>query len=926
MVSCLLLLPAFFSLARQYQFSNYRQQFNKAIALYNNPSPTPESDSVALQLFTACANSALAARKDYKLAVESLIKAGNIHQTYQRYSQSNQMYHHALSINSRYLRHKALRYEACLYIGSSFYFSNTMDSARHYFEMASSMASGPESATLPEQERLFNSLGAIYFESANYQQAKNYFERALQALQQGAEGYEELYVSIRSNIANCLLRMNQYNEALFIYKSLARYSINKEIILQNTAHTYFRLGHYDSALALYNQLPGKEGLNHVKALNDLGRIYIQKGHWQLAENYFDSAIAVVRKIQYPAKNKEAALALLYRSELARRQGLAEEAIGWCNRALEEVHLDFTLKNRFDIPADVSKAVSHITLFEILQAKASLLFNRYKVTGSRDMLDASVECFLKAIQTAGYIKRSFDNDEARIFFNEQYRQIYSRAVEAAFTASENNPAVINKLLYIIENYKGNALYQNLRSIELKSSAKIPGSIKVKERYTKQLLALYTSRLSSTSETDAAGLQAKILQLQVELSRIQKLYEKDPGYSFFLSEVNSPAGMVKQLQHEIDDNTALLNYYAGDSVMYVVAINKGKAVARKINMDAAFTRAVKLFLEETYSLQEGRRYNGYASAAQLYQSLFNPVNSITANSENLVIVPDGMLNYLPFDALVTDEKQRHYLLLDKTISYHYSFALLLQKSTLQAGGKNKAIVFAPYVAPDAATAGTGLPGLPFSASGLDTAGKWILKSAEATRQSFVENAPAYKLVHLATHASMGTENSTGNWIQFYPADSMNINNRLYLHEIYNLNLHQTELVILSACETAGGANSSGEGLLSLSRAFMYAGSDGVISTLWKTEDRVAALLMQRVHYYLQQKIPPQKALRLAKIDLLNDDKLSVLYKTPNYWGNFVYAGKQHYQSGITLRKYAWFGIFLLALSIWWIVRKRVVQLLK
>lgn len=205
----------------------------------------------------------------------------------------------------------------------------------------------------------------------------------------------------------------------------------------------------------------------------------------------------------------------------------------------------------------------------------------------------------------------------------------------------------------------------------------------------------------------------------------------------------------------------------------------------------------------------------------------------------------------------------------------------------------MVFAPYSASDTKIIGSRLPALPYSEAEVTVLGKNIHKAAAATKQTFIRKASQYPLIHLATHASAGKDGSA-NWIQFYPVDSSDVNNKLFVDEIYNLDLHQAELVILSACETAGGAAISGEGLLSLSRAFIYAGSDGIISTLWKTEDQVTAYLMQRLHGYLTKNIPPESALQLAKIDLLANKSIGSQYKTPNYWANFIYVGKLHQNS--------------------------------
>ena len=118
-----------------------------------------------------------------------------------------------------------------------------------------------------------------------------------------------------------------------------------------------------------------------------------------------------------------------------------------------------------------------------------------------------------------------------------------------------------------------------------------------------------------------------------------------------------------------------------------------------------------------------------------------------------------------------------------------------------------------------------------------------------------------------------------------------------------------MILSACETAGGYNAAGEGLLSISRAFMYAGSKGMISTLWKTEDQVSARLMQYLYAEMEKGYPAEEALQRAKIRFLDDDGISEKYKTPNYWSNFIYVG----QTGTKVKRFNAYWLYLVPLGV-------------
>ena len=199
--------------------------------------------------------------------------------------------------------------------------------------------------------------------------------------------------------------------------------------------------------------------------------------------------------------------------MAEKQGLTDEAITWCNEALQEVHLNFKWKKAEDIPADISKTISPIVLFEILRTKASLLFRKYEVSGKQQFLAASILAYRKAILTAKFIKKNFDNDEATLFFTSNYKPFYLEAMRVAFYASAVKKKYLDDYLFVIENYKGRALYHNLQNLQLKTNARISDSIKRKEKDIKQLLAFYTSRISSNvDEKDAARLQNRLIELR------------------------------------------------------------------------------------------------------------------------------------------------------------------------------------------------------------------------------------------------------------------------------------------------------------------------------------------------------------------------------------------------------------------------------
>lgn len=869
----------------------YAAWFKRAEELYNLDAPTEATDAEALAWYSRVI--AAAPQADPLRVIEALIKSGNIHQTYQRLEKADAFYHHALKLNSQRMVALQFNYQCFLYLGTSKYQHGTYDSARYYFEKASDVDDNYRgAATLPDRERLYNSLGAIYYEAANYQQALNYFTTALAQIHTGLEDYADSYTSIRSNMANCLLKMQNYDSALGILDKLDPGS--NSLIRQNIAHAHLEKGNYDTALHLLEGTTLPEGYAGPVALNDLGRVYAALGRYADAEAMFDSSVAINKALRPNLKNKELAMSFLYRSKLAEKQGLIEEALQWNNVALEAVHFSFNPRLPEALPTEVEQTVSPITLFEILEHKAALLYRKYKQNQTRQVLDATVKCYLKTLEVANFMLDNFDNDEARFFFLENMQDLFDKAIPMVYEACKLDTRYEAAFACLLENYKGQVLRRNLELNSRKASRQIPAEMLRREKELKQLYTLYLTRLNQvTNNTESGNLQAKLTAFRVELSRLhQTMNRYRPLYE---QKENDFAGeeVLSEMQQQLDPQTAILNYYVQGNRVYVMLISAGGAEVRRITTGEQFAARFNAFVGKLYQTTDGLRYSGQKEAALLYHYLVEPLEPQLSQFDNLVIIPDKYLYYLPFEALSAYGGPAKYLLRRYAISYHYSAGLFLGQKPSAKRPKHDAdiLAFAPFAN------GGGSLTLPYSHTEIQIPGAKTYQGKAATKGSFFKEHEGFRLIHLATHASLSAD-STGNYIQFAPAPHLNGDSgKLYLQEIYNLNLQQTELVILSACQTGGGLRVDGEGLLSLSRAFMYAGAGGIVATLYKTDDRVTAYIMRRLHYHLAKGLNVAQALQQSKIDLLETSEINSRLKSPNYWANFIYVGRlQHYKTDI------------------------------
>ena len=265
-------------------------------------------------------------------------------------------------------------------------------------------------------------------------------------------------------------------------------------------------------------------------------------------------------------------------------------------------------------------------------------------------------------------------------------------------------------------------------------------------------------------------------------------------------------------------------------------------------------------------------------QVFDILKLPNNSI---NKNLIIVPDGILNFLPFEALITQESKTtnfarmHYLLNDFKIAYNASANIYLNSKTVLKSDKTVLGVF-PVFEKSAFE-------LRYSKKEMESIrnnfkGKY-LENADATFNNFKNNASNYSILHLSTHASSGDIETPAS-IKFYDQE-------ILYSELYNLHINP-DLVVLSACETGIGKLYKAEGAMSVARGFQFAGAQNLMFSLWKVNDFTTSVFMTDFYKNVKNNVSYFEANTNAKREYLNDKSIPNAKKSPYYWSSFVYYG--------------------------------------
>jgi CHAT domain-containing protein len=270
------------------------------------------------------------------------------------------------------------------------------------------------------------------------------------------------------------------------------------------------------------------------------------------------------------------------------------------------------------------------------------------------------------------------------------------------------------------------------------------------------------------------------------------------------------------------------------------------------------------------------NESATAEEVYDQLIAPLLG-GIEQHKLILVPHGVLHYVPFAALRNRESGR-VLIEDFTLTYAPSASALRFLNAKESPVDGGVLILG-----DPETSMPELPGAAREATAI--AGLFKIKPhlGAAATEGLLDDVHGIDLVHLAAHGIYDPGNPLFSRIALAPDDKHD--GGLTVDEILSsLDLSGVNLVVLSACQSAVGARSGGDEVVGLTRALLYAGTPGVISTLWNIDDAASAGLMEEFYKRLARGESVAESLRGAQLKVKESDR----YADPKYWAAFTLTG--------------------------------------
>lgn len=382
---------------------------------------------------------------------------------------------------------------------------------------------------------------------------------------------------------------------------------------------------------------------------------------------------------------------------------------------------------------------------------------------------------------------------------------------------------------------------------------------------------------------------------------RVSESDGQVKLALSRSATPL-TLEQVQHALPAGVQLVQYVVGESQLMIWFVMRDRLVAAKSDVTADVLRGkVIAYLGELRT--RGNLENLNRQASDLYQLLIAPISKQLDQNRALCIVPDGVLQDLPFASLVSPESKR-YLIEDFTLVINPSASVFARTHDISLGKQgSESEPFLGLGNPRFNQQGfPKLHPLPASEQELERIQSFypqrlILNRRQATESALVKQIGNYEIVHLATHALSNKQSSMLSTIvladESYSAlgeqnpSQVAFDGALQAHEIYRLKPERTRLVVLSSCRSGLGDQSRNEALSGLAQAFLVAGVPTVIASLWDIDDESTASLMEKFHAtHRVKKLAFGQALRQAQISFLQTAPPRLRH--PYYWATFIVTG--------------------------------------
>ncbi|GAB3926024.1 CHAT domain-containing protein [Larkinella terrae] len=731
---------------------------------------------------------------------------------------------------------------------------------------------------------------------------------ALKALQLARDFHIKSEVAIICNVlAGQYEAVGNFAGALALRREGIR---NYSLVDLQLARMYSGIGwnllsqqHYPAALRylqmsyrLYTRLTERDSSQNdtrmvVNLYNHLGLCYWEIGREKEAELYLNKAVSTYT-LKYGGKGRILATSWLVKGKIKMAQGQPETGMTFWQRALASVlKPSFLLDKLGNPPTD--QVLDEKLAVEVLFLKGNQLTRQERWEDALQTYRRAIDVFHQARKHLGVL-------EDKLYLSETVLPLYQQAQEAAYQLYRQNrtESAFGMAFTLLEQGRATSFQDFYAEATLKPQYLPAEQLRLDQEIRQELSSVRAQLLDNpTPEHQRSLLARERDRLHQHYLLLRQWEQKYPDY-YYSKYLTQPV-TVQQVQARLPETAAYITYNYSHGKLHAFALTHQRSSWKTIPVDSLTLFRTLDTLRSSLRRHPGiSQYTGTPFALQAFEWFIAPLLSEIESKESWVVNTGGVLDGLPIDVFETGRAVNDYIGFQHTIRYVYT-ATSLGGTSHSPGGisADDVLAIAPFNRDLQPTISDHFGYETLSASGGEFANLSTrqLMSEQATRPNFLNAQKNHSIWFLSTHAHLDSEEPMHSYIAFYPNDTTR-KHRLYAHEISQMNLRHVRLVALSACEGGNGKLYRSEGMMSLARAFAYAGCPTTISTLWNAHDRTSAFLVRRTYAYLQEGDSPATALRKARTDFFKLE-WSRPYNHPYFWAHFVVIGANEplYQPG-------------------------------
>lgn len=729
----------------------------------------------------------------------------------------------------------------------------------------------------------YHNIGVVYAEQKKYEQAIEWYQKTLDIRLKTIGKYHPNTASTYNNIGVALRELNQLDSALYYHQTSL--GIKKKVLNENDPEvamsysnlgaTYLSLKDFENALTFqqkaYNVWSKASGENlSYFALGLLGDVYEELGDFDTALEYYQEALIVLVN-------------------------------------------DFDSKDFRINPRPGQSTSSRPDLLDALQSKADCLYSIFKLQNENtEALEVALNTFEIGLEFINLYRDNFVRDGSKHWLTHNALAFYEGKISTSFQlkALNSTNGENDDLFPLLEKSKAIMLLESMKNSKARLFSGIPQEIVQAEDSLKSAIAYFENLnrrekgYQTPNQDKIQTYTSNIFALKSKLDTLIRSMESNFPEYYNLKYDHSVIDIQQVKKQLLSPENAFLEYFVGDSSIFVQVITLESSKFIEIKKDFPIEDWVMSLQNSIHAYQKSGTRSEKQYLAQLdtftttafniYQKIFQPIEEVFPLPEKLIIAPDGILGYLSFDLLLkslpkknTLFKSHDYLIKAYQISYCYS-ATLLQEMSIKKHTHSPTKYFLGF-APSFNGKNSGLPPLKSNITEIEAlkqsmGGHIFINDAASIDQFYLSNKN-YQIIHLATHGKADDKVGDYSYLAFsLPMDSTK-SGLLFTRDLYNLRLN-SDLVVLSACETGTGELQRGEGIISLARGFSFAGTKSIITSIWSVNDASTSKLMQDFYHYLKEGKPKDESLRLAKLDYINNN--SNIASHPFYWAAFIPIG--------------------------------------